>query len=101
MQARFNPFPKVSSQYGAPMGRCDTANPNDDWQGLDLCVSKPQYEYESGGAYWGYAYGSASKGPVWAVWVRGYGKQRGLRYVRAFNELGAERKAIEGGNNNV
>lgn len=93
---RFSPFPHLSGRYGAPMGRADTANqpfPAD----ADLCVSKPQGEYDSGGAYWGYSprRSEGGEGPVYAVWVRGKGKALGVRYVRAFSEAEAAQKARE------
>jgi hypothetical protein len=99
MKKRFNPFPPVSSKYGAPMGRGNSASDNDDWTGLPLCVSRPQGEYDSGGAYWGltapYQRGVTS-GPVWAVWVRKQGPKRGVRYVRAWNRDDAKARAING-----
>jgi hypothetical protein len=85
---RFNPFPKLNTSYGAPMGRVDThAQPFP--QGEALCVSRPQCEYDSGGAYWGFSNG---EGPVWAVWIRGKGRE-GVKYVRAFSSEEAKRKA--------
>lgn len=96
---RFNPFPPVSGKYGAPMGRCDTYPglfPRD----LDLCVSHPQSEYDSGGAYWGapqWVCGADNNnnGPVWAVWPRGKGKELGVKYVRAWNRQDAAEKCRE------
>jgi len=74
---RFNPFPKLDCRYGAPMGRRSTRN---DFTGAAaFCVSHPQGEYDSGGAYWGYG---DKEGPVFAVWERGNGKA-GVAYVRA------------------
>lgn len=74
---RFNPFPEVSCKYGAPLGRRSTAHGFD--ADAKLCVSKPQGEYDSGGAYWGT---SREEGPVYAVWERGKGRE-GVAYVRA------------------
>jgi hypothetical protein len=74
---RFNPFPEVSCKYGAPLGRHSTAHEFD--VDAKLCVSKPQGEYDSGGAYWGT---SREEGPVYAVWERGKGRE-GVAYVRA------------------
>lgn len=85
---RFNPFPKCSGKYGAPMGRhggqLDPDTPLD-----QLCVSPPQGEYDSGGAYWG-----TGAPPVWAVWKRGHGRD-GVAYVRATGRTSAKRKALE------
>ena len=87
--SRFNPFPRVNGQFGAPMGRMSTRN---DFDGAtDLCASTPQGEYDSGGAYWGYG---GREGPIYAVWERGNGKA-GVAYVRAFSKQGAIKKAME------
>lgn len=88
---RFNPFPQVSGKYGAPMGRRDTA-PQPFPADMPLCVSHPQGEYDSGGAYWGLG---GSEGPVYAVWPRGRGKTEGVRYVRARGKAEAMKKATE------
>ncbi len=77
--ARFNPFPKVDVRYGAPMGRHSTRNKFAGVTAFCVCVSHPQGEYDSGGAYWGYG---DKEGPVFAVWERGNGKA-GVAYVRA------------------
>lgn len=95
--SRFNPFPPVDGKYGAPMGRISRRLP----EGLPLCVSHPQGEYDSGGAYWGmsppYQYGgdNSDTGPVYAVWVRGKGKEYGVAYVRAWNKQQAKERACE------
>ena len=66
--ARFNPFPRLSCTYGAPMGRHSTRH---DFCGVKrFAVSRPQGEYDSGGAYWG---SGGRGGPVWAVWEYGKG----------------------------
>ena len=81
--ARFNPFPKLDCRYGAPMGRHSTRH---DFCGVKrFAVSRPQGEYDSGGAYWG---SGGRGGPVWAVWEYGKGAE-GVCYVRAFNRAGA------------
>lgn len=90
--ARFRPFPPVSCQYGAPMGRMsanlclapDTDTPD------SLAVAGPAGEYDAGGAYWGY---SPSEGPVWAVWRKGKASE-GVAYTRAKSREGAKRKAL-------
>lgn len=90
--ARFNPFPPVSSRYGAPMGRA-SANLALDPE-LDppatLAVAGPAREYDAGGAYWGLG---GSDGPVWAVWRRGKGRE-GVVYVRAPSRGAAIRAAF-------
>ena len=91
---RFNPFPKVSCKYGAPMGRPDgTLMAYLSTLSIDhgLCTSHPQGEYDSGGAYWGYGNG---EGPVYAVWHRGHG-HAGVVYVRAHSAAQAKRKALD------
>jgi hypothetical protein len=86
---RFNPFPKLDGRYGAPMGRC-SGKLKDGCTVDELCVSRPQGEYDSGGAYWG---SGGSDGPVWAVWRRGHGKE-GVVYVRARGKHAAKTKAL-------
>lgn len=73
---RFRPFPPVSCAYGAPMGRASAPLPLADDPSI-LCVAGPAGEYDCGGAYWG-----VGPFPVWAVWVRGKGRD-GVAYVRA------------------
>ncbi len=86
--SRFNPFPKLDCKYGAPMGR-HSAKLWLDGHGGDLCVSRPQGEYDSGGAYWGHG---GKEGPVYAVWMRGHG-HAGVVYVRARSTDQAKRQA--------
>ena len=88
--SRFNPFPKVSCRYGAPMGRA-SVQLYARWRPDQLCASHPQGEYDSGGAYWGLG---GADGPVYAVWVRGRGHS-GVAYVRARSSAAAKLKAIE------
>jgi hypothetical protein len=92
MTKRFTPWPKVGSAYGAPMGRVSAfliADP--DTTPLDsLAVSGPVGEYDAGGAYWGY---SDLEGPVWAVWIKGKGRD-GVAYVRARGRESAKRAAM-------
>ena len=87
MKTRFNPFPPLSGKYGAPMGRATTRREFP--ESADLCVSHPQGEYDSGGAYWGIGY---TDGPVFAVWERG-NSQAGIAYVRAKSPDGARQAA--------
>jgi hypothetical protein len=89
MKQRFTPWPKRSCEYGAPMGRHGgTIDPDTP---LDrLAVAGPAGEYDAGGAYWGLG---GSEGPVWAVWVRGHGRD-GVVYVRAKGRESAKRAAL-------
>lgn len=91
--ARFNPFPPVSSRYGAPMGRVSDRLMVDPENCTlpELAAAGPAGEYDAGGAYWGL---SDREGPVWAVWVRGYGHE-GVAYVRALSRDGAKRAALQ------
>ena len=95
MSARFTPWPAVGGAYGAPMGgaygapmggaygaptgRCGRQLGLEGVTADDLAVSGPAGEYDAGGAYWGY---SPSEGPVYAVWIKGKGRD-GVAYVRA------------------
>jgi hypothetical protein len=92
MSGRFTPWARVSSVYGAPMGRAST--PLD--PALDpaaLAVAGPVGEYDPGGAYWGLGF---KDGPVWAVWERGKGRE-GVCYVRARSREGAKIAALSDG----
>jgi hypothetical protein len=93
MATRFNPFPPASGTYGAPMGRVSAQLDIDpeNCAPADLCVAGPAGEYDAGGAYWGLG---GDIGPVWAVWVRGRGRE-GVAYVRAKSRDGAKRAAID------
>jgi hypothetical protein len=86
----FNPFPKVSGKYGAPLGRASTRH--DFTNAADLCVSAGQGEYDYGGTYWGLG---GKEGPVYAVWERGKGKE-GVLYIRAQSREEAFQKAMIG-----
>ena len=94
MKTRFNPFPIVNSIYGAPMGRSGNHNSIYHDTPLEkLAVSRPQYEYDSGGVYWGT---SREEGPVYAVWLRGNGSET-VQYVRAHSKNQAKIKVLEEG----
>ncbi len=84
--SRFNPFPKVSCRYGAPMGR-DSGEIDPDGK---LCAMHQGGGdgYDKGGAYWG------SPSNVWAVWNYGDG-DNGCIYVRAWSREEAIKKAME------
>lgn len=87
--ARFNPFPKVSARFGAPMGRV-SHNPGL-CAGMQLCAHEQGGDgyYDRGGAYWG----SSPEGPVWAVWQATKGED-GVVYVRAHSREEAINNAI-------
>jgi hypothetical protein len=93
MKARFNPFPKVSGKYGAPMGRTSNHNIEHDTPRDKLAVSHPQGDYDSGGAYWGLGF---KHGPVYAVWIRGKGHET-VQYVRAHSREAAKSIVLENG----
>ena len=83
---RFDPFRKVSCQYGAPMGRMSRS--------LELrgtLAARHQGGgdgYDKGGAYWG------TPSNVWAVWNRGNGPDT-VVYVRADSRDHAMNVAIK------
>ena len=77
---RFNPFPRVSSSRGAPLGRHDTSNDFACFDGVPFAGLCAQHcggdgYYDRGGAYWGHS-------RVFAVWERGAGAN-GCAYVEA------------------
>lgn len=87
---QFNPFPKVNSQYGAPMGRCGDSTAN--LQGIKHLHARHQGGgdgYDRGGAYWG------SPCNVWAVWARVDGEII-VAYVRAGSRDAAIKQGREG-----
>lgn len=89
MANRFTPWPARSCAYGAPMGRVSARL---DAESVDsLAVAGPAGEYDAGGAYWGLG---GSDGPVWAVWVKGRGRD-GVAYVRARGRESAKRAALD------
>ncbi len=84
---QFNPFPEVSSRYGAPMGR-RSDNP------ANLAAAKRLHArrqgggdgYDKGGAYWG------TPSNVWGVWAWVDGAAC-VVYVRANSRADAIAKA--------
>lgn len=65
MKKQYNPFPDVSTKYGAPMGRY-SANPANlqDCKKLHARRQGGGDGYDKGGAYWG------CPSNVWGVWAR-------------------------------
>jgi len=63
MATQFNPFPEVSSRYGAPMGRRGD-NPANLQNAKRLHARRQGGSdgYDKGGAYWG------TPSNVWGVW---------------------------------
>ena len=91
MKKQFNPFPPVSSKYGAPMGRRGDNPAN--LQGLKRlhcrnagCVD---YDYDRGGAYWG------NPSNVYAVWGWVEGKPL-VTYLRAKSREHAIKQVFTG-----
>jgi hypothetical protein len=90
MKTQFNPFPEVSGNHGAPMGRCGDNSSN--LMGVKRLHARHQGGeggYDKGGAYWG------SPSNVWGVWAR-MGGEVVCCYVRASGRLAAIRKVREG-----
>lgn len=78
--ARFNPFSKVDSRYGAPMGRHGHDASMWDQEGkLYARHCGGDGYYDRGGAYWGHS-------KVYAVWTRGGAF---CAYVEATSKAGA------------
>ena len=76
---QYNPFPEVSSRYGAPMGRHGDNPAN--LQGVKRLHARRQgggQGYDKGGAYWG------TPSNVWGVWAWLDG-QPVVTYVRAWS----------------
>jgi hypothetical protein len=90
MTKQFNPFPEVSSRYGAPMGRHGDNPAN--LQGVKRLHARRQGGgdgYDKGGAYWG------SPANVWGVWAWLDG-QVVCTYVRAASRAAAIDKVQRG-----
>jgi hypothetical protein len=87
---QYNPFPDVTSRYGAPMGRHGDNPAN--LQDIKRLYARRQGGgdgYDKGGAYWGFP------SNVWGVW----GKENGVTYctyVRANSRESAIQK-VRGG----
>lgn len=86
---QFDPFPKVSSKYGAPMGRrSDSAANLQDCKRLHARRQGGGDGYDRGGAYWG------TPSNVWGVWGWVDGQPYCV-YVRAWSREEAIKKARE------
>ena len=87
---QFNPFPEVSCQYGAPMGRSGD-NPSN-LIGVKRLHARRQGGsdgYDKGGAYWG------SPCNVWGVWAW-IDDAAVCVYIRANSRLDAINKVRSG-----
>jgi hypothetical protein len=80
---QFDPFPKVSGKYGAPMGR-HSDNPANLQDVKRLCARRQGGVdgYDKGGAYWG------TPANVWGVWGTAAGETV-VTYVRASSRADA------------
>ena len=80
---QFDPFPEVSSKYGAPMGR-HSDNPANLQDVKRLCARRQGGGdgYDKGGAYWG------APSNVWGVWGTAAGETV-VTYVRASSRADA------------
>lgn len=91
MKKQFNPFPVVSSRYGAPMGRRGDNPAN--LEGVKKLCARRQGGgdgYDKGGAYWG------TPSNVYGVWAH-LGGEVVCTYVRANSRIDAINKVREGG----
>jgi len=86
---QFDPFPEVSSTYGAPMGRRGDNPAN--LRGLRLHARRQGGSdgYDRGGAYWG------TPSNVWGVWAW-VGDLPCVTYVRAASRADAIAKVQAG-----
>lgn len=90
MKKQFDPFPEVSSRYGAPMGRRGDNPAN--LQGVKRLHARRQgggEGYDRGGAYWG------TPSNVWGVWAWLEGRVF-CTYVRAASRAAAIDKVRKG-----
>ena len=89
MKKQFNPFPKVSGKYGAPMGRHGDNPAN--LHGIKRLYCRHQgggYGYDRGGAYWGlpsnvYGVWAHLGGEIVCTYVRANSRQAAIAKVRA------------------
>lgn len=87
---QFNPFPEVSCQYGAPMGRRgDNPSNLQDVKRLHARRQGGGDGYDKGGAYWGLP------SNVWGVWAWMNGEAV-VTYVRACSRKEAIEKVRSG-----
>ena len=90
MTKQFDPFPPLSTRYGAPMGRRGDNPAN--LEGLKRLHARRQgggHGYDRGGAYWG------TPSNVWGVWSWVDGDAC-VVYVRASSRDDAINKVREG-----
>lgn len=90
MKKQFNPFPEVSGQYGAPMGRIGDNPANlQDVKRLHARRQGGGGGYDKGGAYWGLP------SNVYGVWSHIDGETI-CAYVRANSRIAAINKVKAG-----
>lgn len=84
-------LPNVTSSWGAPMGRSDTQTEPDFPVKFRLTkLAWVDYDYDEGGAYWGYTLGTN------IYWARGDGEEeRQEVFVRARNREDAKNQVEE------
>jgi hypothetical protein len=90
---QFNPFPKVSCKYGAPMGRHgDNPSNLQDVKRLHARHQGGGEGYDKGGAYWG---STSNVWGVWGVWGTIDGEIL-CTYVRAHSRIAAIEQVRKG-----
>lgn len=86
-----NKLPNVSSRFGAPMGRSGNIT-DPDFPVKFRMTNMPfvDYDYDEGGAYWGYVSGTRM------YWVRGDGEdEQQEMFVRATSRDDAKKQVLE------
>jgi len=84
--ARFNPFARVNSAYGAPMGRHgDDIASYDGASALYARHCGGDGYYDRGGAYWGHSKVCAvwTRGGEWCAYVEAYTPAQAIALTRA------------------
>ena len=75
----YDPFARVSSKYGAPMGRPQGSDSISTNGKVCAVYQRGGGGYDKGGADWG------TPSDVWGVWMHGRGTET-VHYVRALNK---------------
>lgn len=87
---RFNPFVRVNSRFGAPMGRAGD-NPSD-YDGKSALYSRHcggDGFYDRGGAYWGHSrvYAVWTRGGTWCAYVESTSRANAIQFVKTVAAL--------------